>query len=150
MSRFGLNMKMLTRLDEDWTHVPTESSLEGKKIVCIYFGARRCPPCRSFVRLLKIVYEEFLDEPEDIEIVYVSSDRNPEDMKSFMREAHGSWLAVPHNLEHENHLKITYGIQSVPKLIVCRNDGSIITKEGQVDIQRAMSQAMRKWLKSTD
>ena len=30
-----------------------------------------------------------------IEIIFVSSDRSEDEMKQYMNEAHGDWLAVP-------------------------------------------------------
>ena len=128
--------------------MPTEAALEGKKIVCIYFSARWCPPCRSFSRLLKTAYEEILNERDDIEIVYVSSDRSSNDMKIYMKESHGNWLALPRNPELEYEMKQIFNVQGIPKLIVCRGDGLIITKDGKEDIQRTGSEGIRKWLKS--
>ena len=31
-----------------------------------------------------------------LEVVFVSSDHTPEDMKSYMHESHGHWLALEH------------------------------------------------------
>ena len=148
MSRFGLNVETLSRLEEEWVAVPTETALEGKKIVCIYFSARWCPPCRTFSGVLKAAYEEILNERDDIEIVFVSSDRSSNDMKIHMKESHGNWLALAQNPELEYEMKQIYNVQGVPKLIVCRGDGLIITKDGKEDIQRAGSEGIRKWLKS--
>ena len=44
-----------------------------------------------------------------LEIVFVSSDRSPEDMQSYMKESHGDWLAVEHNSTVANDLKQKYG-----------------------------------------
>ena len=148
MSRFGLNVENLSRLEEDWVSVPTEAALEGKKIVCIYFSARWCPPCRSFSRLLKAAYEEILNERDDIEIIFVSSDRSSNDMKIYMRESHGNWLALQRNPELEYEMKQIFNVQGIPKLIVCRGDGLIITTDGKEDIQRTGSEGIRKWLKN--
>ena len=148
MSRFGMNVETLYRLKKDWVSVPVESALEGKKIVCLFFSARWCPPCRSFSRLLKGVYEEILNERNDIEIVYISSDRSSKDMKLVMAEYHGNWLALPRNPELEHELKQIYKVEGIPRLIVCRGDGLVITKVGKEDIQRLGSEGVRKWLKS--
>ena len=50
-----------------------------------------------------------LQEADGLEIVFVSSDRSPEDMTSYMKESHGDWLAVPHNSAVANDLKQKYG-----------------------------------------
>ena len=46
---------------------------------------------------------------EGLEIVFISSDRSPEDMQSYMKEAHGDWLAIEHNSATANNLKQKYG-----------------------------------------
>ena len=38
-------------------------------------------------------------ESEGVEIIFVSSDRSPADMVSYMKESHGNWLAVEHGSE---------------------------------------------------
>ena len=50
-----------------------------------------------------------LQEVEGLEIVFVSSDRSPEDMLSYMKESHGDWLALEHNSTVANDLKQKYG-----------------------------------------
>ena len=54
-------------------------------------------------------YMLVLQEVEGLEIVFVSSDRSPEDMQSYMKESHGDWLAVEHNSAVANDLKQKYG-----------------------------------------
>ena len=50
-----------------------------------------------------------LQEVEGLEIVFISSDRSPEDMTSYMKESHGDWMAVPHNSAEAKDLKQKYG-----------------------------------------
>ena len=58
-----------------------------------------------------------LQEVEGLEIVFISSDRSPEDMTSYMKESHGDWVAVPHNSTVANDLKQKYGNQMLILLI---------------------------------
>ena len=149
MAVFGLNGASLSKLGAsgDWTQVSAESALEAKKVVAFYFSAHWCPPCRAFTPMLKDAYDEYLGEADDIEIVFVSSDRSPEDMKQYMKDAHGSWLAVQHNSDLAKSLKTKFGIQGIPALIVCKSDGSVITKEGRADVQKAGPEGMKQWIK---
>ena len=147
MALFGLNGQELKKLEGDWTKVSADTALEGKKIVAFYFSAHWCPPCRAFTPMLKDAYEEFLEESEDLEIVFVSSDRTSDDMKSYMVEAHGKWLAVPHDSDLGKALKSKFGIQGIPALVVCKGDGSVITKDGRADVQKAGPEGMKQWLK---
>ena len=41
----------------DGTKSTVEEALKGKKIVCFYFSASWCPPCRMFTPILKEFYE---------------------------------------------------------------------------------------------
>ena len=52
----------MVKLDGDFTQVSADSCLAGKKIVCFYFSAHWCPPCRAFTPMLKDAYEEFLED----------------------------------------------------------------------------------------
>ena len=58
-----------------------------------YFSAHWCPPCQSFTPKLKAFYEAL----DNVEVIFVSSDKTPEAMFSYMKESHGDWLAVEHN-----------------------------------------------------
>ena len=143
---FGLNGETLVKLDGDFTQVSADSCLAGKKIVCFYFSAHWCPPCRAFTPMLKDAYEEFLEDSQELEIVFVSSDRTLDDMKNYMKESHGSWLAVTQNSELVNELKTKFGIGGIPALIVCKADGSVVTKEGRADVQKSGPEGMKKWI----
>ena len=68
-------------------------------------------------------------------------------MKQYMKDAHGSWLAVQHNSDLAKTLKTKFGIQGIPALIVCKSDGSVITKEGRADVQKAGPEGMKQWIK---
>ena len=146
MVLFGLNGQTLVKLDGDWTQVSADDVLSGKRIVCFYFSAHWCPPCRAFTPMLKDAYEELLEDTQDLEIVFVSSDRTADDMKNYMKESHGSWLAVQHNSELVNELKTKFGIRGIPALIVCKADGSVVTQEGRADVQKSGPEGMKKWI----
>ena len=46
-----------TLVKADGSQVQADSALNGKKVVCIYFSAHWCPPCRAFTPVLKDFYE---------------------------------------------------------------------------------------------
>jgi len=99
------SLKGQNLVKSDGSSVPADSALAGKDLVLFYFSAHWCPPCRQFTPMLKDFYEEV----EGLEIVFVSSDRSPEDMQSYMKESHGEWMAVEHNSSVANDLKQKYG-----------------------------------------
>ena len=146
MALFGVSGQTLLKLEGEWKEVSANDVLSNKRIVCFYFSAHWCPPCRQFTPILKDAYEEMGKESQDIEIIFVSSDRTADDMKNYMKDSHGNWLAVPHNSDTAQGLKTKFGIQGIPMLIVCKRDGSIITKEARSDVQKGSSELMKKWL----
>merc|ERR1712141_736471 len=124
--------------------VYAETALADKNVVACYFSAHWCPPCRQFTPMLK----DFYEEAEGIEIVFVSSDRSAEDMTSYMKESHGDWMAVEHNSAVANNLKQKYGVSGIPCLVVCKKDGTLVTKDGRAGVtSMPPAQAVSSWKK---
>merc|ERR1711974_594000 len=122
--------------------VDADSALEGKDLILFYFSAHWCPPCRQFTPMLRDFYEEV----DNVEIVFVSSDRSPEDMLSYMKESHGDWLACQHNSAVANQLKQKYGVSGIPMLVVCKKDGTVVTKDGRTHVMsKSPQQAVGDW-----
>jgi len=123
--------------------VMADAALANKSIVCFYFSAHWCPPCRQFTPVLKDFYEEVAEV--GVEIIFVSSDRSADEMVSYMKESHGDWLAVEHNSALAQSLKQKFGISGIPALVVCKKDGTLVTKSGRQDVQTAGPQALQRW-----
>eukprot|EP00401_Gymnodinium_catenatum_P069589 CAMPEP_0117538624 /NCGR_PEP_ID=MMETSP0784-20121206/42574_1 /TAXON_ID=39447 /ORGANISM="" /LENGTH=158 /DNA_ID=CAMNT_0005335243 /DNA_START=65 /DNA_END=541 /DNA_ORIENTATION=+ len=83
-------------------------TLEGKR-VALYFSAVWCPDCKPVTPQLKMFYEEVNEDENQLQVVYVSSDKSAEEMKSYMKEAHGSWLTVAYDDPMREGLKSKYG-----------------------------------------
>ena len=66
------------------------SSLEGK-LVCLYFSAAWCGPCKLFTPKLAALREQ---SKGALEVVFVSQDRSEAEHLKYMREAKMKWLAV--------------------------------------------------------
>ena len=54
--------------------------------------------------------KDFYEEVDNVEIVFVSSDRSNEDMLSYMKESHGDWLAVSFNSDLSEALNSKYKV----------------------------------------
>jgi len=82
-----------------------------------------------------------------LEIVFVSSDRSPDDMTSYMKESHGDWLGVEHNSQLANDLKQKYGVSGIPFLVVVKADGTLVTKDGRAHVcsGKAPQQTVDGW-----
>merc|ERR1711978_220133 len=132
-----------TLIKADGSSVPAEKALENKDLVLYYFSAHWCPPCRQFTPMLSDFYGEVSD---DLEIVFVSSDRSPEDMISYMKESHGDWCGVEHNSALATDLKQKYGVQGIPMLVVVKKDGTLVTKDGRSHVVgKQPKQAVQGW-----
>merc|ERR1712227_847361 len=126
----------------DGSSVEADSALEGKDLILFYFSAHWCPPCRQFTPMLK----DFYDEVDNVEIVFVSSDRSNDDMLSYMKESHGDWLATERGSPLTKSLKEKYGISGIPTLIVVKADGTVVTKDGRADVvSKQPKQAVQAW-----
>ena len=99
--------------------VSADCVLEDKKIIAFYFSAHWCPPCRLFTPILAEFYSDLVTTGgEPFEIVFVSSDKTPEDMMTYMKESHGDWLAVQHATVLAQQLKKKFSVTGIPTLIV--------------------------------
>ena len=128
---------------EVWSRNPVSTLFIIQDLVLYYFSAHWCPPCRQFTPMLSDFYGEVSD---DLEIVFVSSDRSPEDMISYMKESHGDWCGVEHNSALANDLKQKYGVQGIPMLVVCKKDGTLVTKDGRSNVMgKQPKQAVQGW-----
>ena len=70
-----------------------------------------------------------------VEIIFVSSDRSPEDMVDYMKESHGDWFGVEHGSDVVDELSKKFGVSGIPYLVVLKSDGTVITKDGRSAVQ---------------
>ena len=77
---------------------------------------------------------------KDVEIIFVSADRSENDMIAYMKESHGSWLAVEHESEVSEKLNGHFSVSGIPTLVVMKKnaDGNwiMVTKDGRSPILR--------------
>lgn len=108
----------------------TTEALGSAKLVAIYFSAHWCPPCRGFTPVLAEFYQDCKEKGIEIEVVFVSSDR---DQASF-DEYYGSmpWKALPFSESTKKQaLSSKYGVRGIPTLIVLNSNGEVVDAEGR-------------------
>jgi nucleoredoxin len=126
----------------------TVEVLGGKKAVLVYFSAHWCPPCRGFTPLLAEAYKKH--SAKDIEIIFVSSDRDQGSFDGYFGEM--PWMALPF-AEHDQKNKIAakFDVQGIPMLVVLNGeDGKTISVNGRADVQSQkgdLNACLRLWLK---
>ena len=59
--------------------------------VGLYFSASWCPPCQTFLPLLKQVHSEARSRNIKFEIIFVSADTDHSAMMDYFEKYHGSW-----------------------------------------------------------
>ncbi|MQM19549.1 hypothetical protein Taro_052556 [Colocasia esculenta] len=109
------------------------SSLQGKT-VGLYFSARWCSPCLKFTPKLISVYANIKEmllpkEDEDLEVVFVSTDRDQVAFESYFSTM--PWLALPFGDPGSRELTKYFDIRSIPCLVILGPDGRTLTKEGR-------------------
>ena len=126
--------------------VVTRHVLKTKTAIAFYFSAHWCPPCRQFTPLLARAYAESrTGQGQNVEVVFVSSDRSPADQASYMREAHGDWLAVPLGDPAGQALSARFGVRGIPALKVVGLDGSVISEDGRQEVSALGKNAFGQW-----
>ena len=102
-------IKTQTLLKADGSKVPASEALAQKNIICLYFSAHWCPPCRGFTPQLKKFYDEHAKK-EGVEIIFVSADQSEDEMINYMKESHGDWYAMEHECDAGEKLNEQYKV----------------------------------------
>lgn len=101
-----------------------DEALGKKKIFALYFSAHWCGPCRKFTPQLVEFYNRVAPQHPELEVVFVSSDRSPFGMETYMREM--PWPAVDFGkLPGKEALK-KYAGAAIPCLVVLDAGGRVI------------------------
>ena len=103
-------------------------TLNGKEVIGIYFSAHWCPPCRKFTPEL-VKYRD--SQTDDIEVVFVSSDKTEEKQFEYMKETGMKGPTVKYKSDAANALKKKYEISGIPTLVMVDSDGKLLTREGR-------------------
>ena len=101
--------------------IPIEE-LSKFKYVLLYFSAHWCPPCRGFTPKLSMFYDAVNEQNKDLEVVFVSVDRTPEQFNEYYEEM--DWLAVPFTESAKRgQLAQNFKIQGLPALFLVDKNG---------------------------
>ncbi|VDK48155.1 unnamed protein product [Anisakis simplex] len=124
--------------------VVTADDALKEKIVGLYFSAHWCFWCRRFTPTLKEFYEEVGNE--EMEIIFVTADRNEKAMMDYYNDSHAKWLYIPFGNSHIDMLWKKYGVRTMPTLIIIKPDGSVITRNGVSNVKRRKpTETLRQW-----
>jgi len=118
---------------------PTAEVLAGKKFVVIYFSAHWCPPCRKFTPLFAVTYED-LEDKDEVEVVYVSADKDADEFDEYYAEM--PWAAVPFGAAGRDAVGGAFGVEGIPRVVVLSGaDGSVVNGDARTLITQKKSLA---------
>ncbi|RVW17362.1 putative nucleoredoxin 3 [Vitis vinifera] len=90
------------------------SSTEGK-MICLFFSANWCRPCRTFTPQLVQIYNSLIKTGRMIEIIFISFDRDETGFGEHFKSM--PWLAVPFNVDLHRRLSDHYHVDHIPSFI---------------------------------
>ena len=98
-------------------------------VICLYFSAHWCPPCRNFTPALAKLYEEWNKDEKQIEVIFVTSDRDEDSFKEYYKTM--PWLALPFGDSKIKELKILCDVKGIPMLVVVSKDGLVLNSDAR-------------------
>jgi len=123
-------------VDSEGKQVPL-SSLEGK-IVCLYFSASWCGPCKAFTPKLVALREH---AKEHFEVVLVSQDRSEAKQLKYMRETGMKWPAArwaDYRIKDGNQVReliSKYQGWGIPTVAVLSAEGKVLDRNARLKVQ---------------
>ena len=127
----SVRLKSTRLINKSGNEVSASRELNSK-VVFLYFSAHWCPPCRQFTPMLKEFYSKMKGNGHKIEIVFVSNDKNEEEMMSYFQNDHGDYLAIKFGESDLSNLSQEYDIKGIPTLCVIDKDGKALAPNRQV------------------
>jgi len=130
-----LGPKLLTKAGKP--EQDTAKLFKDKEILCLYFSASWCPPCKAFSPILGDFYNAIAKQGK-LEIVFVSSDRTIPEFEGYYKKM--PYLAIPStpgSAQIKNSLAQQLNIQGIPMLIVLdAKTGDFITATAREDVTK--------------
>lgn len=120
------------------------------KFLALLFCAGWCPPCKTFIQILKEFYSEVNIDAKQCEVMYVPMDRSKDEYEDSY--GHMSWLSIPF-ADHARikSLQQRYRVVGIPNLVVVRSeDGALVTVRGRKDIHEQGVKTIADWQKTME
>ena len=109
----------LTRFDD--------APLEKKKLYALYFSAHWCGPCRKFTPQLVEYYNRVAPQHPEFELIFVSNDRAPFNMETYMKQTNMPWPAIDFAKIGGKEALNRYEGKAIPCLVLIDASGKVIS-----------------------
>ncbi|MDR2513112.1 MAG: redoxin family protein [Puniceicoccales bacterium] len=124
---------------------PDAKALGKKKYVFVYFSASWCSPCRAFTPKLVEFYNEN-KKNGDFEILFVSRDKDAEEMEAYVKEDKMPWISVTHGSEAAKAIEKKYAGFGIPCLVLLNEkDEAIASSYGKNNGYQGPGVALEKY-----
>lgn len=97
--------------------------LKDVMTVAVYFSASWCGPCKQFTPILKQYYAQVNEKHKELEIIFVSFDKDEEQWKTYSQEM--PWVGIPFGNEHGKIIKKELKVTAIPQIYFISNQGII-------------------------
>lgn len=123
-----LKGKMLNPL----TGAPVATIDGSPKYFAFYRGAAWCGPCRQFSPSLVKFYKATKPKNSNFEVVFISGDKTPAEMRGYAKEAGFSWNTVPTNRQPEMQIVNRLFTNLIPQLVVTDAQGNVLIDSARI------------------
>jgi nucleoredoxin len=103
-----------------------DADLEKRKLIGLYFSARWCPECRKFTPKLVSYYNKVAAAHPEFEILFISNDKSPAAMESYMHDEQMPWPALSYDRIAGNESLRKYAGSGIPCLVIVDDTGKVI------------------------
>ena len=108
-----------------------DSALEDKKLFLIYFSAHWCAPCRQFTPGLVNYYNDAVAKHPEFDVIFVSLDKSPFGMETYMRDANMPWPAIDYQKVAGKSGIQKYAGKGIPDLVLVDGSGKVLADSFQ-------------------
>jgi nucleoredoxin len=108
-----------------------DAHLEKKKLFLLYFSAHWCQPCRVFTPGLVNYYNEVAPKHPELELIFVSRDKSPFGMETYMHDTNMPWPAIDFQKVPGKDGINRYAGDGIPDLVLVDSSGKVISDSYQ-------------------
>ena len=129
--------------------------IKDAPLIGIYFSAHWCPPCRGFTPVLSKFYKVANEKKKQIEIIFVSFDRNEEGYTEYYGTM--PWISFPFKDQKKMQVANDFQIRGIPAFLIFDKNGKLVDYDGRMSVQMVFrndsgedvaNQIIEKWNKN--